>query len=252
MKLLILLSITTLTNFIACFDGHSTEITVAVASNFTAPMKAIGKEFERQSKHRVNLASSSSGKLYAQIKNGAPFDLFLSADSQKADTLISEGFVTKQDHYTYAIGRLVLWSKIKNYVDKNGDILKSDKFKKIAIANPKLAPYGLAAKETMEKLGLYQKISEKIVLGENISQTLQFIITKNAQLGFIALSQIIKESEGSYWIVPENLHTPILQDILLLKKSAENKAARELFNFIRSKIGQKIIASYGYKIDKNS
>lgn len=206
-------------------SSFASEVLVAVAANFTAPMQKIAVEFEKESGHKVNLSYGSTGKFYTQIKNGAPFNILLAADDETPLKIEKEGFGVSGTRFTYAIGKLVLWSKQIGFVDTNGDVLKQNKFEKIAIADPKLAPYGQAAIETLNNLGLTNQLSSKFVQGENIGQTYQFVSTENAQLGFVALSQVFadgKIKEGSAWIVPSKLHTPIKQDAILLNNAKDN------------------------------
>ncbi len=230
---------------------RAAEVNVAVAANFTAPMKQIAADFERQTGHKALLAFGSSGKFYAQIKNGAPFQIFLSADDEKTSRLIKDGLTVSNSHFTYAIGRLVLWSARPGFVDNQGSVLGKGNFNKLAIANPKLAPYGTAAVETLKQLGLLSTLSPKFVLGENIAQTHQFVSTGNAELGFVALSQVMKNgriSSGSAWIVPAKLHNPIRQDAVLLSSGKDNPAAKALLNYLKSAKARKVIRSYGYEI----
>ncbi len=230
---------------------RAAEVNVAVAANFTAPMKQIAADFERQTGHKALLAFGSSGKFYAQIKNGAPFQIFLSADDEKTSRLIKDGLTVSNSHFTYAIGRLVLWSARPGFVDSQGSVLGKGNFNKLAIANPKLAPYGTAAVETLKQLGLLSTLSPKFVLGENIAQTHQFVSTGNAELGFVALSQVMKNgriSSGSAWIVPAKLHNPIRQDAVLLSSGKDNPAAKALLSYLKSAKARKVIRSYGYEI----
>lgn len=230
---------------------RAAEVNVAVAANFTAPMKQIAADFERQTGHKAQLAFGSSGKFYAQIKNGAPFQIFLSADDEKTSRLIKDGLTVSNSHFTYAIGRLVLWSARPGFVDSQGSVLGKGNFNKLAIANPKLAPYGTAAVETLKQLGLLSTLAPKFVLGENIAQTHQFVSTGNAELGFVALSQVMKNgriSSGSAWIVPAKLHNPIRQDAVLLSSGKDNPAAKALLSYLKSAKARKVIRSYGYEI----
>lgn len=227
------------------------EVSVAVAVNFTAPMQKIASLFEQDTGHKVALAFGSTGRFYAQIKNGAPFQVLLAADEQTPAKLEQEGHGVSGTRFTYAIGRLVLWSKQAERVDDTGAVLKTAKFDKLALADPKLAPYGLAAVQALSQLGLLEKLKPKFVQGENIAQTYQFIATENAQLGFVALSQVYAEGripQGSAWVVPESLHSPIRQDALLLKNGKNNPAAAALLHYLRSDQARAIIRSYGYKI----
>jgi molybdate transport system substrate-binding protein len=196
------------------------------------------------------LSFGASGKFYAQIKNGAPFQLLLSADDEKPAQLIKDGLAVADSRFTYAIGTLVLWSAKIGIVDARGDVLAKGHFGKIAIANPKLAPYGSAAMEVLTKLGILKTISSKFVQGENISQAFQFVSTGNAELGFVALSQIMKDgkiSSGSAWIVPGALHSPIRQDAVLLSPGKDSAAAKALLNYLKSDKSKRIIRSYGYE-----
>lgn len=223
---------------------------VAVASNFTKPMTEIAVAFEKATGHSANLSFGSSGKFIAQIENGAPFEVFLSADDEKPLKLEQAGLAEPGTRFTYALGTLVLWSAQPGFVDTDGKVLSDGQFKHLAIADPKLAPYGVAAMEVLKNLGLQGKLQPLLVLGENISQTHQFISTGNAELGFIALSQVTdsgKISNGSAWIVPANRHAPIRQDAVLLNKGADNPAASALLDFLKSTPALTIIHQYGYE-----
>lgn len=229
----------------------SAEVNVAVAANFSAPMKQIAAAFEKDTGHKVVLTFGASGKFYAQIKNGAPFQLFLSADDEKPEQLTRDGLAIAGSRFTYAIGTLVLWSAKPGVVDSKGEVLSKGKYAKIAIANPKLAPYGTAALEVLTKQGLLSTVTPKIVQGENISQTYQFVSSGNAELGFVALSQVMKDGmipAGSAWVVPGTLHSPIRQDAVMLSKAKDNDAAKALLNYLKSDKSKKIIRSYGYEI----
>jgi len=225
------------------------EVTVAVAANFTAPMKQIAADFEKETGHKTVLSYGASGKFYAQIRNGAPFQLFLSADDEKPSQLEMDGLTVPGTRFTYAVGTLVLWSPKSGFVDAKGEVLRRGQFGKLAIASPKLAPYGAAAIEVLTKQGLLATLTPKFVQGENIAQTFQFVSTGNAELGFVALSQVMKEgkiSSGSAWIVPGSLHSPIRQDAVLLATGKDNAAARALLTYLKSDKAKKIIRSYGY------
>ncbi|MBL4767483.1 MAG: molybdate ABC transporter substrate-binding protein [Rhodobacteraceae bacterium] len=222
------------------------EITLAVASNFAAPAKEMIQKFEQQTGHRVRLVLGSSGRMYAQITHGAPFDVFLSADRAKPAALDSRGLTLAGSRFTYAVGTIVLWSPRPGFITANGDVLKEGHFKRLALANPKLAPYGLAARETLQALGLYHSLSPKFVQGENIAQTYQFIATGNAELGFIARGQVPKDGDGSVWIIPDSLHSPLRQDAVLLKRADHNPAALAFMIFLRSEQAQKIILAHSY------
>ena len=227
------------------------EVQVAVAANFTVPMQAIASAFEKDTGHKAQLAFGSSGKFYAQIKNGAPFQVFLSADVETPAKLEQEGMAVSGTRFTYAIGKLALWSAKEGVVDGRGEVLKTGHFAHLAIANPKLAPYGAAAIEVLKKLGLLEGVQPKFVQGENIAQTHQFIASGNAELGFVALSQVMKDGKlnsGSAWIVPANLHTPIRQDAVILANGKGNAAATALLAYLKSDKAKTIIRSFGYDI----
>ncbi|WP_305907476.1 molybdate ABC transporter substrate-binding protein [Methylomarinum sp. Ch1-1] len=226
-------------------------VNVAVASNFTAPMKAIAAEFEQDTGHTTQLAFGSSGKFFAQIKNGAPFQIFLSADAKKPEILEQEGFAVAGSRFTYAFGSLVLWSAQPDLVDAAGEILSKAPFRHLALANPKLAPYGLAAQEILEKLGRWSALQDKLVMGENIAQTHQFVTTGNAELGFVALSQIMQDGNltgGSSWMIPSELYSPIRQDAALLVTGQNNAAATALLDYLKSDKAVTIIKAYGYQL----
>lgn len=231
--------------------AYGAEVSVAVAANFTAPMQKLAQIFEEVTGHKAVLSFGSTGNFYAQIRNGAPFQVFLAADDETPIKLADEGFAVATSRFTYASGRLALWSKQPGFVDDQGEVLRSGKFQRLAIANPKLAPYGSAAIETLTKMGLLADLQRKIVQGENIAQTYQFVATENAQLGFIALSQILHEgkiAQGSAWVVPSGLHAPIQQDAILLAKGLNQPAATALLSFLRSERAKALIRSYGYVI----
>lgn len=229
--------------------AHAGEALVAVASNFTAPMHAIAGEFERATGHRLRLAFGGSGKFYAQIRHGAPFHALLSADAVIPEQLEQEGLAVSGTRFTYAVGTLVLWSARPGFVDGEGRVLAQGRFKHLALANPKVAPYGAAAHETLEKLGLTNALQARFVSGENIAQAYQFVASGNAELGFVALSQVMKDgriAEGSGWVVPAGMHRPIRQDAVLLAKGRDNPAAIALLAFLREPAARAIVRSYGY------
>ncbi len=222
---------------------------VAVAANFTKPMTDIAEAFEKTTGHSAKLSFGSSGKFVAQIENGAPFEVFLSADDKAPAKLEQSGFAVANSHFTYAIGKLVLWSATANLVDAQGEILSKGGFKHLALADPKLAPYGAAALEVLKNKNLLNKLQPLFVQGENIAQTYQFVSTGNAELGFVALSQVIdngKISSGSAWQIPENLYTPLHQEAVLLKKGEDNPAASALMQFLKSPEAKAIVSKYGY------
>ncbi|CDS54488.1 Molybdenum ABC transporter, periplasmic molybdenum-binding protein ModA (TC 3.A.1.8.1) [Polaromonas sp. CG9_12] len=231
--------------------SHAAEVTVAVAANFTAPMQKIAEALERDTGHRAVLAFGATGKFYAQIKNGAPFHVLMSADNVTSGRLEKEGFAVPGTRFIYASGRLVLWSAQPGLVDDKGEVLRSSKAGHIALADPKLAPYGTAAIETLTRLGLLQRLQPRFVQGENIAQAYQFAATGNAPLGFVALSQVMvggRISKGSAWVVPASLHAPILQDAVLLAPGKDNPAALALMGYLRGEKARAIIRSYGYEI----
>lgn len=231
--------------------AHAAQVTVAVASNFATAMRAIAAEFEQNTSHTVTLAYGSSGKFYAQIISGAPYHILLSADQSTAEALQQRGLVVQGSRFTYAVGALVLWSAIPGKVDNDGLVLTQQQFRRLAIANPKVAPYGAAAMEVLHHLGVDHNVKVKLVQGENIAQAYQFVATGNAELGFVALSQVIdnKTGIGSWWRVPSHMHRPIKQDAVLLTNGEHNPAARELMQFIRTPAAKAIIARYGYAAD---
>ena len=227
------------------------EVSVAVASNFTAPMKAIAQAFERDTGHKAILSFGATGQFYAQIKNGAPFAVLLAADDETPARLEREGVAVPGTRFTYATGKIVLWSKKADLVDTNGEILKTGKFDKLALANPKLAPYGAAAMQVLEKLNLTKQLGPKLVEASNIGQTFQFVSSGNAALGFVARSQVFengKLKEGSGWVVPSNLYSPIKQDAVLLTSGKANVAAQALLQYLRSDKAKAIIVSFGYDL----
>ena len=225
------------------------EVQVAVAANFAGPMEKIAAAFEKETGHKAVVATGATGKFYAQIKNGAPFEVLLAADDETPKKLVEEGQGVSGSTFTYARGRLVLWSAKAGVVDDKGAVLKRSDIAHVAICNPKLAPYGLAAVETMKSLGLYDALAPKFVMAENIAQAHQFTASGNAEIGFVALSQIAppgKQIEGSYWMVPSNLYSPIQQDAVLLKKGESNPAAEALLKFLKGDSARAVITSYGY------
>lgn len=225
------------------------QVHVAVAANFTGPMQKIAAAFEMDTGHKALLSFGSTGKLYAQIVNGAPFEVFLSADAKTPERLENEGYLVAQSRFTYAMGKLALWSADDRLIDEQGFVLQQGDFAHLAIANPKNAPYGAAAMEVLEKLGLNDKLSPKLVTGESIAQAFQFIHSGNAQLGFVALSQIMTDGKlntGSAWLVPEGLYTEIRQEAGLLTIGENNPAARALLDYLKSQTALAIIRSHGY------
>ncbi|MGG7604317.1 molybdate ABC transporter substrate-binding protein [Massilia sp. BKSP1R2A-1] len=232
-----------------CFGVRAGEVQVAVAANFTAPMEKLAPMFAADTGHKAVLSFGSTGKFYAQIKHGAPFEVLLAADDETPARLEREG--QGGSRFTYAVGRLALWSRQAGFVDAQGEVLKRGRFDRVAVADPKLAPYGAAAIDTMRKLGLLDTLRPKLVLGENIAQAWQFAATGNAALGFVALSQVYadgKLKEGSAWIVPASMHAPIRQDAILLGKGKDNAAAIALMQYLQSSKAKAVIRSFGYEI----
>ena len=234
-------------------EAIADEIKIAVASNFYPTMKELVTHFESitpnsDTTNNIVLISGSSGKHYAQILNGAPFDLFFSADKLRPNMLEKEEVFNNQSRFTYALGKLALWSPFNEYVDSDGQVLYNDDFRFIAIANPKIAPYGIASKETLTSMNLWQDMEEKLVRGENIAQTFQFAKSGNAKLGFVSYSQILSlnsSSEGSYWLVPQDMYQPIEQQAILLKDSSLGK---DFLSFIKSNEALDIIKRNGYDL----
>lgn len=234
---------------LAAVAAHSAEVSVAVAANFAAPMQQIAMQFQRDTGHKAVLSFGATGKFYAQIANGAPFGVLLAGDDATPEKTAREGLGNGATRFTYAIGRLVLWSKQAGYVDAEGKVLQQSDWRHIAVANPKLAPYGLAAVQTLDKLGLTAQVQPRMVTGENIGQTYQFAASGNAQLGFVALSQVMEGGrlrEGSAWVVPASMHAPIRQDAIVLKPGQGNAAAAALMDYLRGDKVRAIIQSYGY------
>ena len=242
----------TLTAALALSAAAQAEVVqIAVAANFTAPARALAEIFARTTGHEAKLSFGATGAFYTQIKNGAPFDILLAADDERPIRLEKEGDTVPGSRFTYAVGQLVLWSAKPGFVDDQGAVLKGGKFNKIAMANPKLAPYGAAAVETMDKLGLAAALTPKLVTGESIGQTYNFIATGNAELGFVALAQVLdggKMKSGSMWVVPAKYHAPIIQDAVILKRAAANPAAKAWMALMRSPNTQDFIRSYGYEV----
>jgi len=225
-------------------------VQVAVAANFTAPARALAEVFARTTGHEARLSFGATGAFYTQIKNGAPFDVLLAADDERPARLEKEGDTVAGSRFTYATGQLVLWSAKPGLVDDEGAVLKHGQFGKIAIANPKNAPYGAAAVEAMNKLGLAATLQPKLVTGESIGQTFNFIATGNAELGFVALAQVLeggKLKSGSMWVVPAQYHAPIIQDAVILKRAANNPAAKAWMELLKTPQSKALIRSYGYE-----
>jgi molybdate transport system substrate-binding protein len=227
----------------SCFAD---QVIVAVANNFYGPMQQLSQDFESTSDHTIDISTGSTGQLYAQITNGAPFDLFFAADTVRPQKLVKSGL--GYDEFTYAKGALVLWSETPDLNVKAS--LESQDFNHLAMANPRLAPYGLAAQQTLEKLGLYDKLAGKVVLGKGLNPTYQFVVTGNAALGFIAKSQVFKDNAfklGSVWEVPAEYYQEIKQDAVTLTQGKTNTAAQAFLDYLKTSRAQMIISSYGYK-----
>lgn len=233
-------------SLVGCRADVAGELRVAVASNFSEPMTRIATGFQRETGREVTLSFGSTGKHYAQIRNGAPFDLFFAADKRRPTLLEQEGAAVAGSRFTYALGKIVLWSPSSDYVDSTADVLSRGAFRFLAVANPELAPYGRAAQEVLQATGLWDALSGRLVEGENISQTFQFVRSGNAELGFVAYSQVKRDDsavEGSIWIVPDSLYSPIEQQAIILK---DGKGARAFVAFVRGEQGQRIIHDFGY------
>ncbi|MCE6950034.1 molybdate ABC transporter substrate-binding protein [Cereibacter sphaeroides] len=224
------------------------EILAAVAANFTDAATEIGTAFRKATGNTVTYSFGASGQLYTQITQDAPFHVFLSADQTRAEKAEADGFAVPGSRFTYAVGKLVLWSADPARIDGTGAALKDASLTHVAIADPATAPYGAAAVEVMRHLGVFEALEPKIVQGKSISQTHQFAATANADVGFVALSQIVADDKGSRWIVPQELYTPIRQDAVLLKKGEASEAARAYVEFLKSPEATAIIGKYGYAV----
>lgn len=228
-------------------QAMSDEVNVAVAANFTAAMKEVAQAFEAKTGHKAVLSFGSTGKLYAQIVHGAPFGVFLAADQARPRKLVDDGQADRE--FTYATGKLVLWSKQADLIKDSADVLKGGDYKRLAIANPKTAPYGAAAMQVLESLGLAASAMPKLVRGDSIAQTHQFVATGNTELGFVALAQVVLDESGSRWVVPQDLYDPIRQDAVLLSKGEGQPAAIALMDYLKSDEAKAIIERYGYGLD---
>jgi molybdate transport system substrate-binding protein len=232
-------------------NAFAAQTNVAVAANFTDAAKEIALIFKQKTGHEAVLSFGSSGQFFTQITQDAPFQVFLSADADRPKKLEDDGLGVAGSRFTYAIGRLVLWSKTPGLV-KGEETLKAASFAKLSICNPVAAPYGAAAVETMKSLEVADALQPKLVEGANITQAFQFVQTGNAELGFVALSQLTGDDSGSRWVVPQNLYTPIRQDAVLLKKGASNEAATAFITFLKGPEARAIIEKYGYEIAERS
>lgn len=230
------------------FQLQAAQINVAVATNFSSAMSDIITQFEQSTAHTVVLITGSTGKLYAQIHNGAPFDAFFAADTVRPQQLEQDNIIEPGSRFTYAVGKIVLWSPDTTLIDSEGDILKSSSFRHLAIANPKLAPYGRAAQQVIQSIGVWNTLQGRIVRGENIGQTYHFVKSGNAELGFVALSQIKQNAAtqyGSFWLVPSELYDPIEQQAVQL---TAHPGVADFFQFVKSKASLHILAKYGYDL----
>ena len=231
--------------------AHSGEVSVAVASNFAGPMQKIATAFTQASGHTATLSLGATGKFYAQIKNGAPFEMLLSADAETTARLEREKLGVPGTRFVYATGRLALWSSQAGLIDGTPQVLRTGLFERIAMANPKVAPYGLAAQQTMTRLGVLGTLKDRLVQGESIGQTYQFVASGNAALGFVALAQIMQNgtiTQGSAWLVPADHHAPIHQEAILLQPGKTREAALALLAFLKTGQARAIIRAYGYEI----
>ena len=234
---------------VTCASALAGEVKVAVAANFTTAFQHIAADFAKQTGHKAVVISGATGKFHAQIQQGAPFEVLLAADDETPRKLLSEGLAVKGTSFTYAIGKLVLWSPKPSFIDSKGVDLTQVDFSRLALANPKLAPYGAAAVEALKAMGAHEAVKDRMVLGENIGQAYQFVATGNAELGFVALSQVAppgKPASGGYWLVPQSLYQPLLQDAVLLNPGAHNAAANALLAYLRSGAAKAVIQSHGY------
>jgi len=221
---------------------------VAVAANFTEPAKEIAALFKQKTGHEAILSFGASGAFFTQITHDAPFQVFLSADRERPTMAVEQGFAERGTQFTYAIGKLALWSRVVDVTDGE-QALKAGNFLKLAIANPAAAPYGAAAVEALKALDLYDALRPKIVQGSNIAQAFQFVDTRNAEVGFVALAQLHGVSGGTQWLVPAKLHSPIRQDAVLLKKGAENEASKAFLEFLKGLESREIIERFGYTLE---
>jgi molybdate transport system substrate-binding protein len=234
---------------LACLSVQAAQVRVAVAANFAGPMARIGQAFSAATGHELRTSSGSTGKFYSQIVNGAPFDVLLAADEVTPGKLLASGHAVAGTRFTYSVGRLVLWSATPGFVDGQGAVLASPTLRRLAIANPKVAPYGAAAMQTMKARGLLDVLTPRLVTGESIAQAYQFVFTGNAEAGFVALSQVAvpgKPATGSWWLVPQELHAPIRQDAVLLQAGRDNAAARALLDFLKTEAAKKTMRDFGY------
>lgn len=235
----------------ACSRPSSGDVIIAVATNFIDTARALETAFEAETGLQITLSSGSTGQIYAQIENGAPYSVFLAADQERPERLVANGTAVEGTRFTYATGQLVLWSADAAILAGDGEaVLRGGDYRALAIANPDLAPYGLAAMQTLSSLGLEETVSDRLVMGQNIGQAFSLVASGNAELGFVARSQILSRPEGekgSSWLVPESLHDPIRQDAVLLKRGMDDEAAYKFIAFLRSERAAAIIAAHGYE-----
>lgn len=248
MKRLLISAIVTLAAMTGAHAQQSNETKVAVAANFTEPAKEIAALFKQKTGYDAVLSFGASGPFYTQITQDAPFQVFLSADERRPKDAVDNGFGVADSRFTYAVGKLVLWSRSID-VTKGEEALKAGAFNKLSIANPTAAPYGAAAIEAMKTLGVYATQEPKIVQGATIAQAFQFVDTGNAELGFVALSQLASVTGGSRWLVPDALYKPIRQDAVLLKKGAEDAASKAFMAFLKGPEARAIIKKFGYVVE---
>lgn len=239
---------------VLCFGLTATqaaEVQVAVAANFAGPLAKIGESFTATTGHKLLVSPGPTGKFYTQItQGGAPFEVLIAADDETPKRLVAEGYAVAGTHFTYAIGQLVLWSSQPGLVDDQGAVLASDRFTRLAIANPKIAPYGAAGMDVLKARGLTEKVAPKIVTGDSIAQAYQFVSSGNAEIGFVALSQVAvpgKPVVGSMWRVPQSMYGQIRQDAVLLKAGQDNAAAKALLDYLKSAPAKAVIEAYGYR-----
>ncbi len=228
--------------------SQADDVHVAVAANFLSTLQQVADGFSKQSPHRVIISSGSTGKLYAQIVHGAPYEIFLAADAERPQRLEREGYGVKNSRYTYARGRLALWSRDARRVDAKGGVLQADAIGHLAMANPRTAPYGLAAQQTLQYLGRWSTWQPHIVQGEDIGQVLQFVHSGAAELGFVAYAQVKQRAVGSYWLVPQAYHAPLEQQVVLLQRGAEATAALAFMRYLRSAEVRRLIEDAGYDV----
>ncbi len=230
---------------------YAAEVSAAVAADFAAPMERIAAQFRKESGHSVKISPAASGKLYAQIKGGAPFDVFLSADEEMPKRLLQEGLAVAGTRFVYATGRLALWSVLPGLVDDKGAVLNSGKFERLAYANPVVSPYGIAAKETLTKLTMWNAIQKKLKKADDVTQAYQLAASESADMAFVALSQVMRDGKvatGSWWLVPPELHNPIRQSAVLLSRSKEQAAAQALLAYMKGDKARTVMRGFGYEM----